>query len=129
MGIGVAGGIEPLAGKVFGSLRRSHHFVCGLGNGFVGIGGEGFFKGIDRLGCGRQAGEVEAQSAIEAARIFHGIRCEFFLLKFFQNESIDGILYPFLFCYIGNGRFFGAMKDQCSSYFAPCSIQRSNKAS
>ena len=75
VGVGVAGGVEPVEGHPFAEVRAGEQavdeFLVGVG---VFVGDEGFDFG----GGGRQAGEVEREAADERAAVGFGRRARVF---------------------------------------------------
>src|SRR5262249_14945556 len=87
--VGVADGIEPETGKVFGAGVAGEHIVHGF---FVSAGrfvGQEAMKGLRR---GRRTGETGSQAAKPARFIFGWIGFEAALSQLVGNETIDGIL-------------------------------------
>ena len=119
-GIGVAGGVEPVASPAFAVVGRGEEAIDLLGvDSFDGAsrlagakrhcvrdlcGLNGLFKGIDLLRGGRKANQIVGNTTKESFGIGSRIRLETFLFEFGHDERIDGRLDPGAVLHFGNGR-------------------------
>ena len=119
-GIGVAGGIEPVASPAFTVVGRGEEAIDLLGvdrfDGASRLAGakrhcvrdlcglNGLFKGIDLLRGGRKADQIVGNTTKESFGISSRIRLETFLFEFGHDERIDGRLDPGAVLHFGNGR-------------------------
>ena len=91
MGVGIAGGVEPVAGAVLAPARRVEQPVDQL---LVGVGRRVVDERLDELGRRRQAGEVEAQPAGERPAVGLGGRAQAVRLELRQDEPVDRVADP-----------------------------------
>ena len=117
-GIGIAGGIEPVAGPAFAEVRRSQQFVDALGVDRFDTNGrlasaqghrvgklrrlDRLFKGVHLFGGGRKADQVIGDAAEKGFRASRRIRLEALLLELSEDEGIDGSLDPRLVLHLGH---------------------------
>ena len=104
VGIGVAGGIEPEPGAVFAPGGRVHEAADVVVVGFLGFVAD---EGLDFLGLGGEAGQVEGDAACEGSAVGFrgGFEAHGFELR--GDEGVDGIPDPGLVADGGCGRAFG----------------------
>ncbi len=91
VGVGVAGGIEPVARHVFGMGGSGHHGLGFGGDSDVGIFLIAFHEGVGRFGGRWQACQVERQAAVEAARFFGRIRFQSGRFQLVGDEAINRV--------------------------------------
>ena len=95
VGVGVARGIEPIAGAVLAVRRRRHQLVHqGADLRILQVGAVlGEVLG-EEFGRGRQAGDIEREAADERAGIGLGGGGEPGGLELGEDEGVDGVLGP-----------------------------------
>ena len=122
VGIGVARGVQPDARPAFAVMGRGEQAVYLLLVGVRGLVGE---EGIEFLGRGRKAGEVEAQAAQQGGAIGFGRGLQSFAFQPGEYEGVDRV-WPGR----GTAGRTGGMNAQCffgaaaipSGHAAPSSI-------
>ena len=98
--VGIAGGVEPVAGPMFAPMRRLHQAVGQL---LVGLRRRVVDKGLDHLRRRRQAGQIETQPPGQRAAVGLGGRLQAALLQGGQHETIDRVADPACVLYGGQG--------------------------
>src|SRR6266545_4105000 len=91
VGVGVAGGVEPLHRHALAEVRRRQQTIDDL---LVSVRAPIGQEGIDLGGGGRQAGQVECHPPDQADRVRLGRRLEARALQTGQDEMIDGVARP-----------------------------------
>ena len=93
--VGIAGGVEPVAGAVFAVGRKGHQFVDERGELRVAEAGAvlGQMSG-QQGGRGRQAGDVEADAADERGGVGFGGRLQAGGVELGAHEPVDRVLGP-----------------------------------
>ena len=88
VGVGVAGGVEPIEGEALAEVRAGEQAVDeSLGRARVAVSGEG----LDLGGCGRKPGEVERQPADECTTVGLGRGTQALGREPGVDECIDGM--------------------------------------
>ena len=124
VGVGIAGGIEPVAGPMFAPLRRLHQPLDEL---LIGIRRFVVDERLDHLRRRRQAGQIETQPPGQGAAIGLGGGLQTPLLQSGQDEAIDRVAGPALAVHRGQGGprgrderperlVFGPGRDPCLEF-------------
>ena len=88
MGVGVAGGVEPVAAAVFAVVGGIEEFADEF---FVIVRGLVSDEGGDVFGGRGEAGEVEGETACEGGAIGFLVGLEADFLEFGEDEGVDGV--------------------------------------
>ena len=102
--VGIARQIEPLHRHALAELRQGQQAVHLL---LIGVGGFVGEEGVYFGGCGRQAGEVEAQASQQGGAVGLGGGLEPLAFEALQHQAIDRIARPLL---ITDGGHRGALR-------------------